>query len=85
MDYIFLGRHVRLPLSALKVINQHHDSSEIIDYSENQFKALVDSLGRDSRVHLREKARLVGDFGLCRYIFEPARSNWSFNVKTSRK
>ena len=62
VDYIFLGRYVRLPLSALKVINQHHDFSEIIGYSENQFRALVDSLGRDSRVHLREKDRLVDDF-----------------------
>jgi DNA protecting protein DprA len=61
-NYIFLGRHVRLPLSALKVINQHHEFSEIIGYSESQFKALVDSLGRDSRVHIREKERLILDF-----------------------
>ncbi len=62
VDYIFLSREVPLSLQALKIIKDRVSFSEVVNYTENDFRKLLTSLKSVDEVSIRSINDKVSKF-----------------------
>ena len=62
VDYIFLSREVPLSLQALKIIKDRVSFSEVVNYTENDFRKLLTNLKSVDKVSIRSIDDKVSKF-----------------------
>lgn len=78
VDYIFLSREVPLSLQALKIIKDRVSFSEVVNYTENNFRKLLTNLKSVDEVSIRnidDKVRKFADKSRGK-TFERIKEDW---------